>query len=59
MLFNCFLLEILEITAPHFATSITLCVAVSLHITMFTQPKYLTGDKESIKEFIDRFDVSQ
>ena len=26
---------------------------------MAAQPKYLTGDKEGIKEFIDEFDVSQ
>lgn len=26
---------------------------------MATQPKYLTEDKEGIKEFIDKFDVSQ
>lgn len=28
------------------------------HVSMASQPKYLTGDAEGIKDFIDKFDVS-
>jgi len=33
-------------------------ISALVFITMSDKPKYLTGDVEGIKEFLDRFDVS-
>jgi hypothetical protein len=44
----------------HFVNGAAMVVAFLLNsATMSSTPKYLTGDKKAIREFIDKFEVRQ